>query len=361
MIEVKNVYKYFDDRCVNNDISLTIPQGSVFGLLGPNGAGKTTLIRMLATVTTPDRGEIWFNQQPLSSKHIPLIGYMPEERGLYRKMSVVDQLLYFAELKGLKRSEAKERVKHWMKKMDILDWADKKMEELSKGMAQKVQFISTILHKPQFLILDEPFSGIDPVNADLIKELIIEMKNEGTTFLFSTHRMDNVEELCDNLAIIHQGSKILDGKIHDIRRSFFQNEYDLCFSENPRIEATRNSDSIIKNFENNNNNLNNSTHNSESMPLNPENSESIPKNEENSSTGSQLPSDSGNLLFGKYAIQSSHRDFDNRYWLRIQTQENQTFQSLLNDAFKTGKLVGFQEYVPSIHQIFVNQVTEKES
>lgn len=352
MIEVKNVYKYFDDRCINDDISLMIPQGTVFGLLGPNGAGKTTLIRMLATVTTPDRGEILFNQQPLSSKHIPLIGYMPEERGLYRKMSVVDQLLYFAELKGLKRSEAKERVKHWMKKMDILDWADKKMEELSKGMAQKVQFISTILHKPQFLILDEPFSGFDPVNADLIKELILEMKNEGTTFLFSTHRMDNVEELCDNLAIIHQGSKILDGKIHDIRRSFFQNEYDLCFSENPGIAATQNSNSFSHEG-----NINESSQKS----FNSQPGESILHNQENSFTESQLTSDSGNLLFGKYAIQSSHRDFDNRYWLRIQTQENQTFQTLLNDAFQTGKLVGFQEYVPSIHQIFVNQVSEKES
>ncbi len=330
MIEVKNVYKYFDERCVNNDISLTIPQGSVFGLLGPNGAGKTTLIRMLATVTTPDRGEIWFNQQPLSSKHIPFIGYMPEERGLYRKMSVVDQLLYFAELKGLKRSEAKDRVKHWMKKMDILDWADKKMEELSKGMAQKVQFISTILHQPQFLILDEPFSGFDPVNADLIKELIIEMKNEGTTFLFSTHRMDNVEELCDNLAIIHQGEKILDGKIHDIRRSFFQNEYDLCFSENPMIHFNGDSNNI-------------------------------PQNLENDIHTSNSSSQTDQLLFNQYKIQSMHSDYDNRFWLRVQTNQNQTFQTLLNDAFKTGKLIGFQEYVPSIHQIFVNQVTEKES
>ncbi len=374
MIEVKNVYKYFDDRCVNNDISLHIPQGSVFGLLGPNGAGKTTLIRMLATVTTPDRGEIWFNNQLLSSKHIPLIGYMPEERGLYRKMSVVDQLLYFAELKGLKRSEAKERVKYWMRKMDILDWADKKMEELSKGMAQKVQFISTILHKPQFLILDEPFSGFDPVNADLIKELIIEMKNEGTTFLFSTHRMDNVEELCDNLAIIHQGSKILDGKIHDIRRSFFQNEYDLCFSENPGIESTQNNNSFAYegninessqksfNSQSSENSLNYSSPNSDSIPqYSDHNNQSIPQNNENTSSGSKLSSDSENLLFGKYTIQSSHRDFDNRFWLRIQTRENQSFQTLLNDAFKTGKLVGFQEYVPSIHQIFVNQVTEKES
>ena len=330
MIEVKNVYKYFDERCVNNDISLTIPQGSVFGLLGPNGAGKTTLIRMLATVTTPDRGEIWFNQQPLSSKHIPFIGYMPEERGLYRKMSVVDQLLYFAELKGLKRSEAKERVKHWMKKMDILDWADKKMEELSKGMAQKVQFISTILHQPQFLILDEPFSGFDPVNADLIKELIIEMKNEGTTFLFSTHRMDNVEELCDNLAIIHQGEKILDGKIHDIRRSFFQNEYDLCFSENPMIHISGDSNNISQNQENHNH-------------------------------ISNFSAESDQLLFNQYKIQSMHSDYDNRSWLRVQTNQNQSFQTLLNDAFQTGKLIGFQEYVPSIHQIFVNQVTEKES
>jgi ABC-2 type transport system ATP-binding protein len=327
MIEIKNVYKYFDDRCVNDDISMTIPAGSVFGLLGPNGAGKTTLIRMLATVTTPDRGEILFNHNPLTSKHIPFIGYMPEERGLYRKMAVVDQLLYFAELKGLKRSEAKDRVKYWMKKLEIIDWADKKMEELSKGMAQKVQFISTILHNPQFLILDEPFSGFDPVNADLIKELILELKKEGTTFLFSTHRMDNVEELCDNLAIIHQGKKILDGKIHDIRRSFFKNEFDLCFSEIPTTQSTNAS---------------------------PETNQEEQIVSSNNSTPNEF-------LLGKYKIQSMHQDADSRFWFSIQTTQNQSFQQLLNDAFQTNKLIAFQEYVPSIHQIFVNQVTEKQS
>ncbi len=336
MIEVKNVYKYFDERCINDDISLSIPKGSVFGLLGPNGAGKTTLIRMLATVTTPDRGEILFNNQPLSSKHIPLIGYMPEERGLYRKMSVVDQLLYFAELKGLKRSEAKERVKHWMRKMEIIDWADKKMEELSKGMAQKVQFISTILHQPQFLILDEPFSGFDPVNADLIKELIIEMKKEGTTFLFSTHRMDNVEELCDNLAIIHQGKKILDGKIHDIRRSFFNQEFDLCFTEN-----------IIGK------NIPQKQEDSNQVSNTLDNSISTIKTSENT-----LNAEPTTKLFNQYSIQHTYSDYDGRLWVRVQLTPNQTSQELLKRAFETGKLIGFQEFVPSIHQIFVNQVTE---
>ena len=175
MLKVQHVYKYFDSVCVNDDISLDLKSGEIFGLLGPNGAGKTTLMRMLATVTTADRGEILIQNELLSPNHIPIIGYMPEERGLYRKMTVVDQLLYFAELKGLNRPSAKEEVKKWMKKLDIIDWADKKMEELSKGMAQKIQFISTILHRPQFLILDEPFSGFDPVNADLIKDLILDL------------------------------------------------------------------------------------------------------------------------------------------------------------------------------------------
>ncbi len=221
MLKVSHVYKYFDDQCVNNDICLELREGEIFGLLGPNGAGKTTLMRMLATVTSPDRGEILLNGEPLTYKHVPLIGYMPEERGLYRKMSVVDQLLYFAELKGLSRSMAKIHVKKWLQRLDIIHWADKKMEELSKGMAQKIQFISTILHEPKFLILDEPFSGFDPVNADMVKDLIIELKNAGTTILFSTHRMDNVEELCHRLAIIHEGHKVLDGSISEVRQQPF--------------------------------------------------------------------------------------------------------------------------------------------
>ena len=300
-ISVENVYKYFDDKCVSNDISLEIPQGEIFGLLGPNGAGKTTLIRMLATITQPDKGSIYLNGEALSEKHIKQIGYMPEERGLYKKMSVVDQLLFFAELKGYTRSQAKEEVKFWMNKLDIVDWAPKKMEELSKGMAQKIQFISTILHKPKFLILDEPFSGFDPVNADMVKDLIIELKNQGTTILFSTHRMDNIEELCNHLAIIHQGEKILDGKINEIRQQFFNREYALEFIENENIEYTHNEFSVIQTQINN---------------------------------------------FGR-------REFT------IQLKENQEPRELLNHYAQYSNMIGFKEKIPTIHQIFVNQVTSK--
>ncbi len=300
-ISVENVYKYFDDKCVSNDISLEIPQGEIFGLLGPNGAGKTTLIRMLATITQPDKGSIYLNGEALSEKHIKQIGYMPEERGLYKKMSVVDQLLFFAELKGYTRSQAKEEVKFWMNKLDIVDWAPKKMEELSKGMAQKIQFISTILHKPKFLILDEPFSGFDPVNADMVKDLIIELKNQGTTILFSTHRMDNIEELCNHLAIIHQGEKILDGKINEIRQQFFNREYALEFIENENIEYTHNEFSVIQTQINN---------------------------------------------FGR-------REFT------IQLAENQEPRELLNHYAQYSNMIGFKEKIPTIHQIFVNQVTSK--
>ncbi len=300
-ISVENVYKYFDDKCVSNDISLEIPQGEIFGLLGPNGAGKTTLIRMLATITQPDKGSIYLNGESLSEKHIKQIGYMPEERGLYKKMSVVDQLLFFAELKGYTRSQAKEEVKFWMNKLDIVDWAPKKMEELSKGMAQKIQFISTILHKPKFLILDEPFSGFDPVNADMVKDLIIELKNQGTTILFSTHRMDNIEELCNHLAIIHQGEKILDGKINEIRQQFFNREYALEFIENENIEYPHNEFSVIQTQINN---------------------------------------------FGR-------REFT------IQLKENQEPRELLNHYAQYSNMIGFKEKIPTIHQIFVNQVTSK--
>jgi len=296
MLKVSHVYKYFDDQCVNNDICLELKQGEIFGLLGPNGAGKTTLMRMLATVTTPDRGDIFIQGESLSSKHVPLIGYMPEERGLYRKMSVVDQLLYFAELKGLSRSKAKENVKKWLHQLDIVHWADKKMEELSKGMAQKIQFISTILHEPKFLILDEPFSGFDPVNADMVKDLIIKLKNEGTTILFSTHRMDNVEELCDRLAIIHEGRKVLDGTIEEVRRNHFKNEYDLNFSE----------------------------------PI------SIPED----------------IKFRKLEQSKS-------FSIRVTLNNEESYQDLLDWAYKTKKLKAFGEYLPTMHEIFVNKVSNR--
>ncbi|MCL9980761.1 MAG: ATP-binding cassette domain-containing protein [Bacteroidia bacterium] len=300
MIRVQNLYKYYEEVCINDNISLEIKEGSIFGLLGPNGAGKTTLMRMLSTVTTPDRGEIYFQDQLLSNKHIPFIGYMPEERGLYRKMSVVDQLLYFAELKGLKRSQAKEQVKYWLKRLEIIDWAEKKMEELSKGMAQKIQFISTILHQPKFLILDEPFSGFDPVNADLVKDLIIELKKQGTTILFSTHRMDNVEELCDRLAIIHKGKKVLDGSIHEVRRSYFNHEYDILFN------------------------------------------------------GNEIPSE---LPTWATLQKTSNSEFG-YLKARIHLTEPSKTQDLISWAHETHQMIGFQENVPTMHQIFVDKVTQ---
>ena len=232
MIEVKDLQKSYESGIVNDSISLSIPQGSIYGLLGPNGAGKTTLIRMLATITKPDSGTLLFNGEPLESKHTQHMGYMPEERGLYKKMSVWDQLLFFAEIKGVAKKQASQRAKYWLERLDILEWKNKKMEELSKGMAQKVQFLCTIIHEPKFLILDEPFSGFDPVNADLVKELVLEMNERGTTILFSTHRMDNVEELCDELAIIHQGKIVVSGKSTDIRRAQYKQTYEVGFSSN---------------------------------------------------------------------------------------------------------------------------------
>ena len=219
VIEAIDVCKTFGEQRVSKNISLAVREGSIYGLLGPNGAGKTTLIRMLSTITQPDSGEIRFRGDALKEVHAHQMGYIPEERGLYKKMTVAEQLLFFAELRGLSNRDAKAAVKHWLQRLDMMDWARKKVEEISKGMAQKVQFVSCVLHNPKLLILDEPFSGFDPVNADLIKDLILELKRGGTSVIFSTHRMDNVESLCDHLAIIHKGEKVLDGSVSEIRRN----------------------------------------------------------------------------------------------------------------------------------------------
>lgn len=229
VIEAIKVCKTFGEQRVSKSIDLAVEQGSIYGLLGPNGAGKTTLLRMLSTITQPDSGEILFKGEALKESHAHQMGYMPEERGLYKKMTVADQLLFFAELRGLSTKDAKASVKHWLQRLDMMEWARKKVEEISKGMAQKVQFVSCVLHNPQLLILDEPFSGFDPVNADLIKDLIIELKNQGTSIIFSTHRMDNVESLCDHLAIIHQGEKVLDGSVSEIRRNHFTGMFDVGY------------------------------------------------------------------------------------------------------------------------------------
>jgi len=221
LLEVRHLKKYYATHKAVDDISFDIPKGSIFGLLGPNGAGKTTLLRMITGIFYPDEGEIRFDGRPFDvQKDIHAIGYMPEERGLYKKMKVGDQVLYLAQLKGLHEKEAREKVRHWFNKFEISGWWNKKVEELSKGMQQKVQFISTILHNPALLILDEPFSGLDPLNANLIKQEIFDLSRSGTTIIFSTHRMEQVEEICDRIVLVNKGHKLLDGEVHAIKQTF---------------------------------------------------------------------------------------------------------------------------------------------
>ncbi len=221
----RNVTKRYTNHIALNDVSVTIPQKSIYGLLGPNGAGKTTLIRIINQIINADAGEISIFGEPLSPKHIGTIGYLPEERGLYKKLKVGEQLTYFAELKGLDRKTAVEKSKTWIRKFDLADWWTKKVEDLSKGMAQKVQFISTIMHEPKLIILDEPFSGFDPVNAQLITREILELKEKGSTIIFSTHRMETVENLCDHIALINKSTKILEGSKKQVKDQFRSNTY----------------------------------------------------------------------------------------------------------------------------------------
>lgn len=227
LLEINNVVKTYGDYTALNNVSLHIPKGSVFGLLGPNGAGKTSLIRIINQITIPDSGEIILDGEKLAPHHIEQIGYMPEERGLYKSMKVGEQVLYLAQLKGMNKQEAKKRLKYWFEKFDIAAWWDKKIEELSKGMAQKVQFIVTVLHQPKLLIFDEPFSGFDPINAQLIAKEILQLRDEGATIIFSTHRMESVEEMCDYIALINKSNKILDGKLSDIKREYRTNTFEI--------------------------------------------------------------------------------------------------------------------------------------
>lgn len=298
VIEAIDVCKTFGEQRVSKNISLAVREGSIYGLLGPNGAGKTTLIRMLSTITQPDSGEIRFRGDALKEVHAHQMGYMPEERGLYKKMTVAEQLLFFAELRGLSNRDAKAAVKHWLQRLDMMDWARKKVEEISKGMAQKVQFVSCVLHNPKLLILDEPFSGFDPVNADLIKDLILELKRGGTSVIFSTHRMDNVESLCDHLAIIHKGEKVLDGSVSEIRRNHFTGMYDVGYHEEVVWDL------------------------GEAAPL------------------------------------SMEKNSDGKVVYSFQTSEVFTPEHLLSAAMLKGKLVHYTEHIPSIHEIFVDTVSK---
>ena len=227
ILEVKNVVKQYGDYTALNSVSLQVPQGSIYGLLGPNGAGKTSLIRIINQITLPDSGEVWLDGERLQPDHVSIIGYMPEERGLYKTMKVGEQCLYLAQLKGMSKVEAKNQLKYWFEKFEIQGWWDKKIQELSKGMAQKVQFIVTVLHKPKLLILDEPFSGFDPVNANLIKDEIIELNKQGTSIIFSTHRMESVEEMCDHIALIHKSNKLIEGKLSEVKRQYRTNTFQI--------------------------------------------------------------------------------------------------------------------------------------
>jgi len=230
ILRLENVVKTYEKHTAVNNVSFEVPKGSVFGLLGPNGAGKTSLIRIITTITGADSGTVYLDGEKLNSNHPSQIGYMPEERGLYKKMKVGDHLMYLAQLKGLSKKAAKEQINYWFDKFSITDWWDKKVEELSKGMQQKIQFIATVIHRPKLLILDEPFSGLDPINTNLIKSEIDEMHQNGTSIIFSTHRMEQVEEVCEHIVLINQGQKVLEGKVTDIKNKFKDNLYKIKYT-----------------------------------------------------------------------------------------------------------------------------------
>lgn len=231
MLQAQHVVKRYGNYTALDNLSLTVPTGSIYGLLGPNGAGKTSFIRIINQITMPDSGSVLLNGKPLTADDVQRIGYLPEERGLYKKMEVGEQAMYLAQLKGMKAADAKRELKKWFEKFDIKDWWGKKIEELSKGMAQKVQFIVTVIHKPDLIIFDEPFTGFDPINTNLIKDEIRQLNKDGATIIFSTHRMESVEELCDHIALINKSKKILEGKLFDIRNEYRSNTFKVGFRE----------------------------------------------------------------------------------------------------------------------------------
>ena len=235
LLIVKDVVKQYGDYTALSNANISVPRGSIYGLLGPNGAGKTTLMRIINQITAPDSGEVIFDGEQLQKHHIADIGYMPEERGLYKKMKVGEQALYLAQLKGMSYNEALEKLKYWFEKLDILSWWNKKVEELSKGMAQKIQFVVTVIHEPKLLIFDEPFSGFDPINAAIIRTEIVKLSQKGTTIIFSTHRMESVEEICDHIALINKSETILEGTIEAIKQQFTNNNYEVI-TKNATLE-----------------------------------------------------------------------------------------------------------------------------
>ena len=303
LIEINNVSKTYGDYKALNNISIKIPKQSIYGLLGPNGAGKTTLIRMLNQITAPDKGEIIFNGEKLNRKHISDIGYLPEERGLYKAMKVGEQAIYLAQLKGVSKKEAEKRLKQWFHKFGITDWWNKKVEELSKGMQQKIQFIVTVIHNPQLLIFDEPFSGFDPINVNLLKKEILELRDKGATIIFSTHNMASVEELCDNIMLINKGEKILEGSVYQVKQDFKDNNFEVTL----RQQTTDNGQ----------------------HPL---------------------------ILPEGFTIVSEKNNINGETTFVISADKNINPNILINRLTELGTIVSYRELLPSINDIFINKV-----
>lgn len=300
MLKALHVTKSYNagKKIALQDFSIEVPTASIYGLLGPNGAGKTTFIRIINQISQPDSGEIFINDKKLQPSHIKEIGYMPEERGLYKNMTVGDQLLYFGELKGMKKQDALSQAKFWFDRLEIDHWWKKKLSELSKGMAQKIQFVVTVLHRPQLLILDEPFSGFDPVNANLIKDQILYLKEQGTTIILSTHRMESVEEMCDSVALINNSKKILDGKVFEVRERFKQNLYSVELSDVKQEQL--------------------------------------------------------DLLKTKYNFKNEAEKYG-RIAFELNYNEDQNI--LLSDLMKVGKIRSFEEKIPSMNEVFIIAVS----
>lgn len=249
-LKIKDISKSFERKKALDEVSFDVPKGKIFGLLGPNGAGKTTLIRIINRIISPDKGQVFFNGNELKAENLQEIGYLPEERGLYRKMKVGEQILFFAKLKGMNSVDAKKAADFWMKRLKIKSWYNDKVETLSKGMQQKIQFIITVLHNPKLLIFDEPFTGFDPINVDLIKKQILWLKEQGTTIIFSTHNMASVEEICDRILLINEGQKILEGELTEIKNRFFEQIYEVVVDKNFDIEALNSYDILEKEAQN---------------------------------------------------------------------------------------------------------------
>ena len=301
-LSIDSVSKKFGSHTALNNISLNIPGGCIYGLLGPNGAGKTTLIRIINQILLPDSGKVFFNDRELNQSHIKQIGYLPEERGLYPKMKIGEQAIYLAQLKGMDRKIAKAELKKWFEKFEISDWWNKKVTELSKGMAQKVQFIVTVLHKPKLLIFDEPFSGFDPINANLIKDEILQLNKEGATVIFSTHRMESVEELCEYITLINKSNKILDGNLDEIKKEFKTNTFEVA------VSATD-----AKSLE--------------------------------------------NTLKLEYEIFApTFRTIGDNLRMNIKLKSEQNSSKLINLLNKNGRLIHFKEVIPNVNEIFINSV-----